>query len=250
MKTLIRSLLIVCALGLGLQAQAQLEARDSLGNVLNGDTLWVPGTGSESVAKYLVRTVNTGDSVLQVRMRRWETDVPSGTENYFCWSLCYNAQWAGDKVDWQDNTPIRQEPDSVYKKLAIYHKPYGQTGSATFRYRIHDINNTDDSASFHIVFDIPLGIFGPVAARPDGEVTLAPNPADGWVNFNYKGNTNGQNRELVVFDLLGNQVAVQALPYHSGQVTLNTEEYVPGIYVMSLRENGQLIATKKLVVDR
>ena len=101
-----------------------------------------------------------------------------------------------------------------------------------------------------MVFDVPLGIFGSVAARPDGEVTLAPNPADGWVNFNYKGNTNGQNRQLVVFDLLGNQVAVEALPYHSGTVTLNTEDYVPGIYVMSLRENGQLIATKKLVVDR
>ena len=250
MKTLIRSLLIVAALGLGVQANAQIQCLDSLGNVLNGDTLIVPGSGSEQVMKYVVRTQHGSDSTLQVRMKRWETEVPAGTKNYFCWSLCYNEQWAGDRVEWQDNTPVPQDPDSLYKTLRVYHKPMGETGRAIFRYRLHDINNTDDSASFHVVFDVPLGIFGPSTPRPTGEVSLAPNPADGWVNFTYKGNTDGQNRELVVFDLLGNQVAVESLPYHNGQITLNTEEYVPGIYVMSLRENGQLIATKKLVVDR
>ena len=251
MKTLLRSLLLALTVGLAAQVSAQsLEIRDSLTNVLNNDTLWLPGTGSESVIKSVLRTENMSQATLEVKMKRWEVSVPPGTENYFCWSLCYNAQDAGDRVEWEDNTPVYLVPDSVYKKLQVYHKPHGETGVAVFRYKLWDRANPDDSASFHVIFAVPLGIFGPSTPRPNGEVSLAPNPADGWVNFTYKGNANGTNRELVVFDLLGNQVALETLATPSGSFTLNTEEYVPGIYVMSLRENGQLIATKKLVVDR
>lgn len=250
MKQTFTLLSLVVALLLSVQSNAQsYEIRDSLGTLVNDDTLWLPGDGTESTIKAVLRSTNVSMATLETKMVRTEVEVPANTENYFCWSLCYNAVDAGDNVVWEDQTPVWMVPDSIYTKLRVYHKPKGETGRATYRYKLFNRSMPSDSASFVVIFDVPLGLFGPVQERPAGEASVAPNPADGWVNFNYKGNADAQQRSLVVYDLLGNQVDVQPLPNQRGTITLNTDEFAPGIYVMSLRENGQPIATKKLVVD-
>lgn len=251
MKTILRLSLAVFLLATTVDLSAQsIIIKDSLGNDLSEDTLVVLGTGQEQKLKYVFYVENSTNAVVNGRCVRWEDDVPLGTKNYFCWSLCYGEKNTGDSVRWIDKFPLALQPDTVYRNLAAYHKPYGATGPALYRYKLWNSSDANDTTSIHVLFDIPLGIFDAAAERPSGEVRIAPNPADNWVNFNYKGNADGTNRQLVVFDLLGNQVAVEPLPYHTGKITLDTGDYSAGIYVMSLRENGQLIATKKLVVDR
>ena len=251
MNALRSALLLLLGIALAVPATAQtITVRDGNETILNDSTIIVPATGNEVELKYTFTTLFTGMGTEPVRLRRWEEDVPAGTENYFCWSQCYNARMAGDSAQWTDSYPVNMEPRCRYRKLAAYHRPNGQTGAAVYRYKLWSPANPSDSATFTIIFDVPLGIFGPAAPKPTGEVSIAPNPANEWVRFNYKGNANGSNRELLVFDLLGNQVAREPLAATSGNIVLNTQEYAPGIYVMSLRETGQLIATKKLVIDR
>ncbi len=98
--------------------------------------------------------------------------------------------------------------------------------------------------------------FFPLAARPGAALALEalgpphPNPVAETVAFAYTLPLGTRTARLVLTDVLGRPVADVALAGATGQATLPVQALPPGLYVATLRVNGQLLASRKLAVVR
>jgi Secretion system C-terminal sorting domain len=79
----------------------------------------------------------------------------------------------------------------------------------------------------------------------------SPNPATVETKIDYSaGELAGKNTILRVYDFLGNEVLTYPLTRKEGYILLKISTLKPGIYFYSLELDGQIIATKRLVVSR
>jgi Secretion system C-terminal sorting domain len=79
----------------------------------------------------------------------------------------------------------------------------------------------------------------------------SPNPATIETKIDYSaGAVAGKNAILRVYDFLGNEVMTYPLTRREGSILLKISTLRPGIYFYSLEVDGQIIATKRLVVSR
>ena len=75
----------------------------------------------------------------------------------------------------------------------------------------------------------------------------APNPADAYTVINYS--TTSKNVRLVISNLLGAVVKDIPLSDRQNAVVVPTSDLLSGVYSYSLKENGSVIASRKLVVN-
>jgi hypothetical protein len=81
---------------------------------------------------------------------------------------------------------------------------------------------------------------------------VKPNPASTFVEIDY-GNFPWQSSSqasLHIYNLLGELVYSQNLPQYSGKRILDIQNFVAGVYVLQINDNGNLVGTEKLVVYR
>jgi len=94
---------------------------------------------------------------------------------------------------------------------------------------------------------------GLVSGIPGAEKILRfevfPNPADDYFSVNYKLEGNEKHR-LLVRDVLGNIVNENELRVDESAIITDVSGFAPGIYFCLLEENGKIISTKKVVVNR
>jgi len=211
------------------------------------DSTYEYNLGSGIQTEVYLYTENLTDSAMNIGLKRYEINVPSGTQNYFCWFECYLPTPAGDQVFWPAPDAIEHEADSVYNKFVGYHMPQGIVEDATYRYVWFDEDNPMDSVSVDIVFKAPNSTAEELAL-PSANINAWPNPANDvlTVDFNSKNTT---NPTIVVRNLLGNQVAVEQLNGTNGQARIDVSELPAGTYLVSLQEGENRLSTKKVIVS-
>jgi hypothetical protein len=112
-------------------------------------------------------------------------------------------------------------------------------GSALIRYYVLDGGNGDaviDSV------DVQFNSFLSVEASKI-DFNVYPNPATSTLNISISEN----NTSISIFDIVGKNVSEMELL--NGNNTLNIENLNPGVYFYSIKRNGNIIETKKLVVQ-
>lgn len=78
-------------------------------------------------------------------------------------------------------------------------------------------------------------------------VRVFPNPATTSVTFEFNRNGNSQMFEMVIYDQLGREIWREK--GYENRLELSTEEFEPGMYFYCLEENGEVMASGKLIIE-
>lgn len=96
-----------------------------------------------------------------------------------------------------------------------------------------------------------LGEVGGLAISSKESILMgAPNPAINWVDLYYELPENIKAGHLIVTSTTGATIAQIELRNNSGQINLNTKDWVSGIYFAALFSEGQEAKVFKIVIQK
>lgn len=235
-------------------AQAQLvQLTDTDGNVVTGTTIYVTADFANDTNQVLesdLSTQNISGATHTINVKRYEVNVPHGTQNYFCWDVCYGARDAGQSPLWVSTDPISVTAGQTVNGFHAYYMPWHVDGPATFRYVWYDTANENDSSYVDFVFNAQVVGINEVAG-PVRNFTAYPNPSVGGdVTLDYDLATVGAGTRLAVYNMLGERKLVRSIGAAQGRVVLHEGDLASGVWFAVLERNGHALATKRLVVAR
>jgi alpha-tubulin suppressor-like RCC1 family protein len=81
----------------------------------------------------------------------------------------------------------------------------------------------------------------------ESALKVFPNPAKDVVSIQY--NLDANNAQLEVYDIAGRSISTNVLSSSVGDLQLNTSSYPSGIYIVVVKQDGVLLAQKKLIIE-
>jgi hypothetical protein len=231
-------------------AQAQLATvTDEHGNVVtNGMFVHLGDDQTSNQEASLYVTLN-GSSNKTVNVRRYEVDVDAGTQNYFCWGVCYGPVDAGQTYMWQaqPDHALLLEPGVEVSNFHAYHSPMGVMGTSVYRYVWFDVANTNDSVYVDVHFMI-TGVGVPENATTSN-LNVYPNPVIGKeMQLEFQtGSANGGT--VILRDAIGQVVASHLVRSNNGRITIPTEGLQKGVYFATIENNGKILVTRRVVIS-
>ncbi|MEO8588449.1 MAG: T9SS type A sorting domain-containing protein [Flavobacteriales bacterium] len=242
---------LFCLSVLVVSAQAQLlTLRDADNNVVNGTTVIHVGAPTESVFETDLSATLEGAVGRSVNVRRYEINVAAGTQNYFCWGVCYGPQDAGAMPVWNalPQHAITMSPGVAVTNFHAYHVPMGLENCNVYRYVWYDVGNPTDTTWVDIQFcSQAVGINEAAAAQYD--LTVFPNPSTGGdVRVSFTGTGATPATTFVVYNTVGERVHMERVRAAQQAVILSTADLSTGVYFATLEANGATLATRRFVV--
>lgn len=188
---------------------------------------------------------NNSSYSMDIKVKKIEQSIVSGSSNYFCWSECYSPFVFVSP----SSLPIAAgQTDS--SNFIIDYMPMGAAGTSIITYVIFNENNPNDSAAVNVHFyGSPTGIntafFSQVSL-----LNAYPNPARNTVSFDYSIPAEASSSQIVIRDIVGNIVKQSNISPVSGKAVFAIDELSSGIYFYSLIVNNEVYATRKLVIRK
>lgn len=244
MKLSILTFVTLVLLAAGNLSSQSLSLTDEYGSAIAPDSyyyIW-GDSGMYTVIYSHIAVTNNGASALDVKVKKAEVSVVSGSENAFCWGQCFLP------TTFVSPSPINIGAGVTDASSFIGdYKPKGNIGQTTIRYTFFDMNNVNDSVAVYVVYGATPAA---IDSKPDViEFSNAyPNPASTSVSFNYDLQGNSGVASLVITDLLGGEVFSTVLLNDKGKLNVDVSTLTPGVYFYSLRINQKSQFTRKLVV--
>jgi hypothetical protein len=226
---------------------------------LSGTTIEAVGDAQDTEVVVDLKAKSLSGADIAVRSRRYVLSAPYGTENTYCWTVCFAGWEAGDDCFVSPTQEAVVPAGSVSTTLcSVHHFPNGTEGTALYRFVLYDAANANDSAWVDVEFTIggsqatdECFLLADVQERKPivPEITLAPNPVVGdrvFVSFSQA--MTSFSDALVVYDALGARLATQPLKGSVGKAELPLGDLGSGIYSIGLERNGSLLASQRLVL--
>jgi len=238
---------------LALTAHAQLiNITNGSGTVVNGQMVTITGQADAALLTASLNATRTGATAVNVNVRRYELNVQSGTQNYFCWGVCYDATPSGTVPVWTagQEAMLPMAPGVTLDNFHGYHVPLGIAGVSSYRFVWYNTAIPSDSVFVDVRFDVSVVGIGEVSAAA-ARLDASPNPAigqDAVIDIGLDRAAAGT--QLMVHDMLGAAVKRYAVSGQQSRLVLPTSEWTPGVYFVSLQREGVLLATKRVVVAR
>ena len=183
---------------------------------------------------------NVGTSSKTIRMTKEHITILPNTTNYFCWQACYDT---GVFVSTGNKTLL---PDGEFDGMSFYYTPVGTPGMTIVKYKLQNVSVPSDSATLIVRFNGTPTSISELAKAPKLNA-IFPNPANNNVTVNFAVNV-GQ-ASLEVKNVLGQVLRVTPIVAGSKSANINVADFASGIYFVSLKSNGNIIDTKRLVVN-
>lgn len=232
-----------------------VETSDLITDV-NQTTLEEIGQSSDNELIKVVWVINTGSTTLTLKCKKTEIDVLANTMNTTCWVLCPSIyDWAGGVpsgfVTLGGNQMTETvAPGDTIKSFAGHYKPENLDGCSLFRYDWYDENDLNTSlADINIRYIHTTGTCtaGVEENASSTIVKLSPNPANDNVAINIEGLSNYSDISIEIYDMLGKRVSVIT---NVGETNfVNVESFKKGFYFVSIKREGTLIRTSKLIKE-
>ncbi len=149
-----------------------------------------------------------------------------------------------DSLVWEWGDGQQQKVTSGYSNNITH-----QYGTAAATYPVCVTAHTKDcshTACQSVTFT-PLGVED-IAAAGGVSLLLAPNPSTTETQISYQLSSNAGSLE--VYDLAGRMLHRKVLSQKAGTEKLSIAEYVPGLYLVVLREAGEVVLHRRLSVVR
>lgn len=202
--------------------------------------------------KGFVNVVNETNNNIVIRVRREEVSIIQGTEDYFCWNVCYNAVQAGTRPSWESPDVVDFAPGDTAKgvnDLSVYLIANNQRGEALYKYTFIDTNDLfgANDRSIYIKYILTYTTSIEESRLNAASFNLYPNPANNQVTLDFE-KPLAQNLSLEIKDILGKQIETVAVNSSTKKMQLDLTSYSKGIYFVSVLNDQQIIKTKKLIV--
>ncbi len=231
-------------------AQGLIGIRNGDGELVNGTVVFVQTDITASLSDVgLYCELLEGTEPEQINVRRYEMWPVTGSSNYFCWGVCYNAVPSGTNSTWLSQHYVDLTPGVPVNNFHAYYEPNNTPGTSRFRFvwfRTSD-PNAADSSWVDIDFGASVGVEERTSAL--NSMKVMPNPAlasDMKISLDLDAAVRGAR--LVIYNTLGSKVQEHSLPAGSTVVTLRREDLTPGIYFGSVEVNGRVLESRRLVI--
>ena len=227
-----------------------IESSTSTTNV-DGQTFTVSGNLSSSEFTDYFYVINEGTSSVELKVRRTEVDVMPGTDNATCWKVCPSEIPSGSQVVLVSQFSETIAPGDTNSTFSAHHYLNGIDGCSLYKYEWVDAATLSTVyGTIHIKFDhSSTGCAADlsVSAKELVKMKVYPNPTFGETTIEIVGYTGELTYE--VSNLLGQRNLVgNTYLQNEGKVKLSTSSLKEGVYFVTIKANGKLIKTEKLVV--
>ena len=184
---------------------------------------------------------NISDATIEVKCIRTIIDTVPDVINSFCWGLCYPPF-----TDTSDVAVTIQSQAFSYEFVGD-NDPDGNVGIMKVKYTFYSIKDMDDQVSVFVNYE---------ATEPDwteeyfeqAKMSHAyPNPANNIVSVDYHLKGIPEAR-IAFYNLLGSKVKEIELTDSFGTLTINTSDFIEGIYFYTLLINNEASQTQKLII--
>ncbi len=203
---------------------------------LPNDSIYISGTVNDNLLVATSTVTNTTSGMVKVRVRRTVQSVVSGTQNYFCWSVCHGPSVSED--------PDYLEINAGATRSDFYadYLPQGQSGQSVIFYTFFNHDTPSDSVRLKVVFDVaPTGIAN---VETKNNFIVYPNPANDIIRVKYAFDTNA---DLTIYDITGKMVIRESLIAGQSDYTFSIADLRSGVYFYSLNNGKEIISMKKLI---
>ena len=207
-----------------------------------------PSVTGEMVLEMAIRNL-TGEA-LEVAVEKEVISAVTGTENSFCWGLCFGP-------DVTLSRPVTVEANSA-----------SAPGMLSFHYQVDPTYSGDPAeclpgttivkyyafSDSHPEEKICVEVWFAYNATNVAENVISfghayPNPAANQVSFDLKGQ-GGNIVNAVVYNLLGQEVKSAMVNGSHSRVSFDLSDVQPGIYFCSFFVNGEVQKTEKFIVKK
>ena len=217
----------------------QMETNDAMERVFIKEIQ--PGDTIEMVIKEDFITfdsdvINTSYVEQTVNLLFEVSGETEGIEISGCWDMCNNpGNYKFGPVD------ISAQGEHVFN---IDYKTNGIENSQALITCTFSVAGYDDVV-FYVKFgNVETSVTEPVIAKNQAY----PNPASAVVNINYA--LNKRNARISLYNILGVSVYEQQLDGQEGTIAINVSDLAQGIYFYTIKVDGNVVDTKKLVISR
>lgn len=132
---------------------------------------------------------------------------------------------------------------------AVLHWNRNWEGEASIIVRaLNECGHSDWSEPFIVNAFSCVGIYE--SASGDAKILLYPNPVAQMLNIKYELSGEQSGLEMDIHNMYGRNMEVLKVVQGSGIFTLNTAAYPPGIYILRVYNNKQLLAVNRFIVIR
>ena len=248
MKKHLYTALIACLPAVCFAQDPIVTITDEEGNVVNEELVTYAGAAWEFRDTVSLFATMNSDADRTINLRRYELDVVEQSKNFYCWGVCYTAQFAGNIPVWESVNPVYgMQPNVTVDNFHAYYEPNGQAGSSLFRFVWFDVDNMDDSTWVDIQFDAPVGLEENIGGVIGFEAY--PNPAlDAPMTVRFNLDPSVKGAQLVIYNTLGSKVLTQAVRGTSASVVLPQDQLQPGVYFANVEVAGKALLTRRLVI--
>lgn len=240
-KIILTTFLLVTFVLTGFAQSLQLSHNQV--DLANGEELNIYGDSSNSTTIYAhidVRNTTTAD--VDIKVKKVELSLVSGSENFFCWGQCYTPATYVSPVS------VTVASKATSTGFDGEYMPKGNLGTSKVMYVFFVDGNANDSAAVIVNYvATPVGI-----DSENFQVELSdafPNPAHDKVSFKYELPAEVSSAKVIIRNMIGSVVREAALSKQNKEVSINTADLNEGVYFYSFLLDDKIYVTKKLVIQ-
>ena len=203
------------------------------------------GLANGNLMVFLVQVQNNSSNSMDVLVKKVENYLAPGTSNSFCWGgMCYPPN-----VYVSPNaTTIPGGGISPEGEFSGDYDPGTIIGQSSISYVFFDSANENDSVMVTVLYTTTATGLTPVNER---EFTISepyPNPANGFVKFDYNLNQS-LDCQLKLYSLVGSLVKEIKITDQSGTLQINMDQLEEGFYFYILSSSDKELKTGRFIVS-
>ncbi len=212
---------------------------------ISGTEIIVTSSPNQSVVHQSFDLLNTTGNILNLRVVRVKLEEAiGGVQDELCWGAdllngqCYVAASVSPQDPYTSEDSWQFPSILAIDALKSTYFPNGIEGVSKYRYYILDNDSAVKRDSVDVTFTTLLSTEEEVI-----DFSVYPNPANDILNISISEN----NTSISIFDIVGKNISTMTLV--NGNNTMNIENLTSGVYFYSIKRNGDVIETKKLIVQ-
>lgn len=238
-------LLLIAAIVVSLAANTQsLSLSDENGQIPDNGNIYVlsDDPAVSDIVAHVYVTNNSASSV-NVKVYRNQISMVSGSWSQFCWFVCFSGDTDTSATVIAIGAGQTNEED-----FSGHYWPDGNPGESVVSYTFYNEDNMDDNVTVIVNYKLSLTGLGEYLAENTTFSAAYPNPADDIVSFDYDLPVEVNNAEVIITNLLGAVVYETSIAGLNGTTRIDVSNLNEGIYFATLRLDGHIANTQKVLV--
>ncbi|MCL2511365.1 MAG: T9SS type A sorting domain-containing protein [Bacteroidales bacterium] len=212
----------------------QLESHTPVKEIQRGDVIEL--STEDKFVQFDSEVINTSNQQQNVSLKMEVLNHTAEVDISGCWGMClspWNFDFEPVVIDGQGHEIFNVD----------YYNSDETPNSFAWVTCTFYVDGVEDFV-FHVKFgEAPVSVKEPMITKNNAY----PNPATSVVNIDYA--LNKGNAQITLYNILGVSVYEQPLNGREGTARVNIAGFAPGIYFYSIKIDGKVVETKKLVIN-